>query len=75
MHRALNQKPLSAAEIAALLPKADDELERAYLTLAMDVVRQELASGADQDLRSALRALGDAIDRLPPASFPTARTL
>ena len=70
-HRQMYAQPVTPGEIAALLPQAQDELERAYLTLAMDVVRQEVAptpetgpaSGAD--LRLALQALGNAIDRLP----------
>lgn len=64
-------RPLTPGEIAALLPQAHDELERSYLTLVMDVVRQEVAGAQEQgpasgtDLRGALRALGDAIDKLP----------
>lgn len=63
--------PVTPGEIAALLPQAHDELERAYLTLAMDVVRQEVAPtpqtgpASGVDLRLALQALGNAIDRLP----------
>ncbi|MES2462562.1 MAG: hypothetical protein V4671_18420 [Armatimonadota bacterium] len=71
--RQMREKPLSAAEIASLLPLSGDELERSYLTLVMDVSRQEVASqaaagidaGPRADLREALQALGDAIDRLP----------
>jgi len=70
-HLQMYARPVTPGEVAALLPQAHDELERSYLTLVMDVVRQEVtgvqeqgpASGAD--LRSALHALGDAIDRLP----------
>ena len=64
-HRTLARKPVTAGEIAALLPGAQDELERTYLTLVMDIVQRDPAVGAELDLRSALRALGDAIDRLP----------
>ncbi len=70
-HRRMYAQPVTPGEIAALLPQAHDELERSYLTLVMDVVRQEVASAQGQgpasgtDLRSALRALGDAIDKLP----------
>jgi hypothetical protein len=71
--RRLREQPLTASEIASLLPLASDELERSYLTLVMDVSRQEVSSqgvpgaeaGARADLREALQALGDAIDRLP----------
>ena len=70
-YRALYERAVTPGEVAALLPQAHDELERSYLTLVMDVVRQEVASVQEQgpasgtDLRSALRALGDAIDKLP----------
>jgi len=70
-HRRMYAQPVTPGEIAALLPQAHDELERSYLTLVMDVVRQEVAGVQEQgpasgtDLRSALHALGDAIDRLP----------
>jgi hypothetical protein len=71
--RRMRETPLTPSEIAALLPQATDELERSYLTLVMDVCRQEVSSsaapgaeaGARADLREALQALGDAIDRLP----------
>lgn len=71
--RQIREQPLSASEIAFLLPLASDELERSYLTLVMEVSRQEVAAhalpgaeaGARADLREALQALGDAIDRLP----------
>lgn len=70
-HRQMYERPVTPAEVAALLPQAHDELERSYLTLVMDVVRQEVASAqktgpaSGTDLRSALQALGDAIDKLP----------
>lgn len=70
-HRQMYERAVTPAEVAALLPQAHDEMERSYLTLVMDVVRQEVAGAQEQgpasgaDLRSALRALGDAIDRLP----------
>ena len=56
---------LTAMEVASLLPEADDDLVRAYLTLVMDVVRQDVEPLGGADLRSALRALGEAIDKLP----------
>lgn len=70
-HRQMYERSVTPGEIAALLPQAHDELERSYLTLVMDVVRQEVAGAQEEgpasgtDLRSALRALGDAIDKLP----------
>ena len=70
-HGQMYERPVTPGEIAALLPQAHDELERSYLTLVMDVVRQEVAGAQEEgpasgtDLRSALRALGEAIDKLP----------
>lgn len=70
-HGQMYDRPVTPGEVAALLPQAHDELERSYLTLVMDVVRQEVAAAQEEgpasgtDLRSALRALGDAIDKLP----------
>ena len=70
-HQQMYGWAVTSSEVAALLPQAHDELERSYLTLVMDVVRQEVAGAQEQgpasgtDLRSALRALGDAIDKLP----------
>jgi len=61
----LQEKPLTATEVATLLPEANDDLERAYLTLVLDVVRGDVEQGPGGDLRQALRALGDAIDKLP----------
>ena len=61
----LANTPLTAMEIATLLPEADDDLVRAYLTLVMDVVRRDVEPLGGTDLRSALRALGEAIDKLP----------
>ncbi len=65
----LRERPLTAAEVAALLPQVGDELERSFLTLVMDVIREEVAGqivpGSGADLREALKALGDAITRLP----------
>ena len=64
-HRRLYAQPLTAGEIAALLPQTHDELERSYLTLVMDVSRQEVQTAAGANLRTALRSLGEAIDKLP----------
>ncbi len=64
-HRRLYAQPLTAGEVAALLPQTQDELERSYLTLVMDVSRQEVQPAASAHLRTALRSLGEAIDKLP----------
>lgn len=63
--RLLFARPLTAGEVAALLPQASDALERSYLTLVMDVARQEIIPAVGLDLRGALKSLGDAIDKLP----------
>ncbi len=71
--RKIREQPLMAEEIAFLLPMATDQLERSYLTLMMEVSRQEVSgsalpgdmAGTRTDLREALQALGDSIDRLP----------
>ncbi len=64
-YRRLYEQPVSGAEVAALLPQTHDELERSYLTLVMDVSRQEVQTAAGANLRIALRSLGEAIDKLP----------
>lgn len=64
-YRRLYAEPVSSVEIAALLPQTRDELERSYLTLVMDVSRQEVQTAAGANLRIALKSLGEAIDKLP----------
>ncbi len=64
-YRRLYQTPVTGAEVAGLLPLTHDELERSYLTLVMDVSRQEVQTTAGANLRIALRSLGEAIDKLP----------
>ncbi len=64
-YRRLYETPVSGAEVAALLPQTHDELERSYLTLVMDVSRQEVQTAGGANLRLALRSLGEAIDKLP----------
>ena len=64
-YRRLYETPVSGAEVASLLPQTHDELERSYLTLVMDVSRQEVQTAAGANLRAALRSLGEAIDKLP----------
>jgi hypothetical protein len=64
--RRLHQQPLTAEEIEALLPEVRDGLERAYLGLVLDTIGQKLPTDAGRDVRRALQALGEALDRLPP---------
>jgi len=58
-------KPLRVAEIEHLLESAESDLERSYLTLARDAIRQEVPEQSEEDVRAAIQALGQAIDRLP----------
>lgn len=67
--RTLHRKPVTVGEIEALLPAARDGLERSYLTLLIDVIRQAaVPPEAAREIRSALRALGEALERLPAVS-------
>ena len=63
--RRLHRTPLAAGEVEALLPLAADDLERAYLTLLRDAIRQEAPASAEAGSREALETLGEAITRLP----------
>lgn len=66
----LHGKPLTAGEIEALQGAARNRVERAYLTLVLDALRQPIPSPTAQaDLRLALQALGDAVSGLPPEAF------
>jgi hypothetical protein len=70
--RRVCRPPLAAAEVEALLTTATDELEKAYLRLIADVVRQAVAPEAAERVREALRAVGEAIDQLPAVAVPRA---
>ena len=60
---------VSVGEIDGLLPAVQDPLEKSFLTLVQDALRQtNLSEQAATDLRSAIKSLGEAIDRLPPIS-------
>lgn len=63
--RSLHNKPLAMTEIEGLLEKTDDELGRAHLCLVRDAIRQEVPEAVEEDLRTAIKALAEAIDRLP----------
>jgi hypothetical protein len=70
LFRRAHRTPLSASEVEALLPVAPDELDRAFLTLVLDIIRQPEATvpvEARSALRDALAALAEAIEQLPPA--------
>lgn len=69
--RRINNRPLSANELDSLMPaSADDPLERAYLSLVRDAIRQSIPADAEDEVRAAIRTLGEALDRLPPATSP-----
>jgi hypothetical protein len=74
--RQVSRRALTPAEADVLYDTATvrrDRLERAYLGLVRDVLACEtVPAGAAQDnLRAALRALGEAISRLPAAARDT----
>lgn len=70
--RRVCRPPVSAGEVEALHTLAQDELERAYLRLVADAVRQSVAPEAAERVRAALRAVGEAIDQLPAVAMPRA---
>lgn len=49
----------------AAAPEASDPLERAFLQLVLEALRRDIPAEAEEDIRVALRALGDAISDLP----------
>ena len=71
--RQVSRRPLTLAEADVLYETATvrrDRLERAYLGLVRDAIACENVptSAAQNNLRDALRTLGDAISRLPPVA-------
>ncbi len=70
--RRVCRPPVSVGEIEALHTAASDELEQAFLRLAADAVRQDVAPEAAERVRAALRAVGEAIDALPAVAVPRA---
>jgi hypothetical protein len=66
--------PVSIAEVEALYEQRHgvslegkwDGLERAYLTLVRDAIKHNVSEQAAVEVRKAIRALGEAIERLPP---------
>jgi hypothetical protein len=68
-----DEKALTVSEVEALLPTARGRLERMYLNLVADAMRQEgLSASAQSDIRAALRYLGETISRLPAEAVPHA---
>jgi hypothetical protein len=67
----VHRRPLRTAEIEALLPTCRDDLDRSFLTLAIDAARQHgalIPDEAKRDVRRALGVLADAIEQLPAGS-------
>ena len=70
--RRVHNRPLGAGEVDDLFAMTQDELERTYLTLVREVARQSVPAEAGEALRASLRALGEAIHRLPPGTTTAA---
>ena len=63
--------PVTAGEIETLLQFVDDPLLKDYLSLVREALAQPgLTADGQKNLRAAIHALGEAIDRLPPAPLP-----
>ncbi len=58
-------KPLHAVELEGLMRDSVDELEIAYLRLVRDALLTDASEKAETDIRAAVEALGQAIERLP----------
>jgi|GEM_PF-2345135 hypothetical protein len=66
-----HQTAITPGEIEGLLADTDvsDTLERSYLMLLREALNQSnLSPEAENDLRAAIRSLGQTIDRIPPLS-------
>jgi len=62
-------RPIQAAEMEGLIKASDDALESAYLKLVRDAILIDVPTNAETDIRQAIAALGEAIDRLPAVSM------
>ena len=58
-------KPIHATEIEGLIKDTQDELDTAYLRLVRDALLTDVPEKAEADIRAAVAALGEAIERLP----------
>jgi hypothetical protein len=63
----MDNTPLTAAEVESLMMTSRGRLDRAYLNLVLDAVRENgvASEGAKEDIRGAIVALGETIDKLP----------
>ena len=64
--RRLLEAPLSAEEVDRLLEKTPGSMQRRFLELVRDAVRQPGSAAAEENVREALGSLAAAIERLPP---------
>jgi len=64
--RRLLEAPLSAEEVDRLLEKTPGSMDRRFLELVRDAVRQPGSAAAQENVREALGSLAAAIERLPP---------
>src|SRR5919206_2609992 len=64
--RRLLEAPLSAEEVDRLLEKTPGSMDRRFLELVRDAVRQLGSAAAQENVREALGSLAAAIERLPP---------
>ncbi|WP_395140168.1 hypothetical protein, partial [Armatimonas sp.] len=71
--RRWGKAPLNEHELDMLLAQEEDELERSYLLLIRETLAQpNLPEAAQKELKEAIKVLGMALDRLPPAPAETA---
>jgi hypothetical protein len=62
----MDQTPLAASEIESLLPTARGNLERQYISLALDILRVKVPTeSARKEIQASLSALGEAVAALP----------
>lgn len=64
--RRLLRTPIAAEEVDRLLERSQDAMDRRFLELVRDAVRQPGTDAAAENVRTALGALAEAIERLPP---------
>ena len=71
--RRWGKTPLTPHEVDILLAQEEDALEHSYLLLIREALAQpNLPEAAQRELKEAIKVLGMALDRLPPAPVETA---